>query len=214
MKLITSLKNRAELVVSAFRQRYQKKKQKRLRNTDFSLIASNCNGGIILHDLNLKFNTPFINLSLPPKDFIKLAGDFEHYMALELKELPDETVSYPVGQLGDLRINFVHYPSFEEAKRKWDERKQRINYNNLFFMLTEREGCTLDDLQTFDRLPMKRKVAFTHKKYPSVKCAFYLRGFENSNGVGLSMHHPHFFSIKRYVDQFDFVTWVNETESP
>ena len=34
----------------------------KLKNKDFSIISSNCNGGVILSDLNIKFNTPTINL--------------------------------------------------------------------------------------------------------------------------------------------------------
>ena len=185
MKIKDYLKNKIEIIVDILRERYKKNKIRKLRNKDFTLVASNCNGGVILHDLNLKFNTPFINLSLPPKDFIKLTEKFEYYMSLDVKEMIDDTVNYPVGQLGDLRIDFMHYESFEEAKNKWNERKKRIDYNNLFFMLTERENCSFDDLVYFDKLPVKRKVVFTHKKYPKIKSSFYIHGFKNHGGIGL-----------------------------
>ena len=191
------------------RGKYQSKKRKRLKNTTFSLIASNCNGGVILHDLGLRFNTPFVNLSMPPKDFIALAENFRFYMAQEVVERKDPSVNFPVGDLGGLRIDFMHYSTFEEAKRKWDERKQRINYENLYFMLIEREGCTLDDLRRFDALPLEHKVVFTHRKYPAIQSSFYLPGFEKQGEVRLSMHYPKAYSIKRYVDKFDFVKWVN-----
>ena len=211
MRIINFMSNKIEVAIHILREAYKKKKRKGIKNSDFTLIASNCNGGVILHDLNLKFNTPFINLSLPPKDFIKLVENFEYYMSLNVEETTDEKVNWPVGKLGDLRINFMHYGSFEEAKNKWDERKKRINWNKLFFMLTEREGCTFDDLIKFDKLPIKNKIVFTHKKYPDIKSSFYIRGFEKKDGIGLSMHYPKIYSIKRYVDQFDFVKWVNES---
>lgn len=43
----------------------------KLKNKDFTLIASNCNGCLICHDLNVKFNSPFVNLYLESRDFIK-----------------------------------------------------------------------------------------------------------------------------------------------
>ena len=36
-------------------------------NIDF--ICNNCNAGIILHDLNLKFNTPTVNMYFEGTDF-------------------------------------------------------------------------------------------------------------------------------------------------
>lgn len=209
MGIVALLNNKFETFIEILRNKYKTKKKKRLKNTDFSLIASNCNGGVILHDLGLRFNTPFINLFLLPKDFIKLIENFNYYMAMEVVEIKDDKVAYPVGFLGDIRINFMHYNSFEEAKHKWDERKQRINYDNLFFMLAERDGCTLEDLRKFDSLHIDRKVVFTHKKYSDIKSSFYIKGFEKQGAVLLSMHYPKNFSVKRFVDQFDFVKWVN-----
>lgn len=209
MKVIQFFKNRFEVLICFAREKYKAKKRRKLKSNNFSLIASNCNGGVILHDLNLKFNTPFINLSMPPRDFIKLAENFRHYMAFEVEEYNDDTVDFPVGLLGGLRIDFMHYDTFDQAKSKWDERKRRINYDNLLFMLTEREGCSIEDMIKFDNLPIKNKVIFTHKKYPFLKSSFYIRGFEKQGEIRLSMHYPKSYSIKRYVDQFDFVDWVN-----
>lgn len=42
----------------------------RLKNKEFSLIANNCNGGFILHDLGLQFRSPFVNLYINPNDYI------------------------------------------------------------------------------------------------------------------------------------------------
>ena len=38
------------------RKKYREKQKKRLKNKDFSIIASNCNGALILHDLGVRFN--------------------------------------------------------------------------------------------------------------------------------------------------------------
>ena len=52
-----------------FRTAYNFFNRIRLKNTDVTLIASNCNGCCILHDLGLKFNSPFVNLWVEPSDF-------------------------------------------------------------------------------------------------------------------------------------------------
>ena len=54
-----------------FRRFINQKNRQRLFNHNMSVIASNCAGAFILHDLGQKFNSPFVNLYLEPADFIK-----------------------------------------------------------------------------------------------------------------------------------------------
>ena len=92
------------------------KQRKRLVNKDICLIASNCNGAMILHDLRLQFKSPFVNLWLRPKDFIKLLSSLREYMGYDLKFTTEEEIEYPVGLLKDIKIYFQHYKTEEEAK--------------------------------------------------------------------------------------------------
>lgn len=182
----------------------------RLNNENFSVISSNCNGAFILHDLGQMFNSPTVNLFFYPKDFIKLVKNLKYYMNLKLDFIKEEGINYPIGSLGDLKIYFLHYTTEEEANKKWEERKQRINYDNIFIMMTDRDGCTYEDLKNFDNLEYKNKVVFTHIEYPEIKSSFYIKGYENENQVG----HIHEFlnentGIKHY-DEFDYVSWFNK----
>ena len=63
---------------------YNKYNQRKLSNRDVTLFSSNCNGGVILHDLGLRFNSPFVNLWIKPKDFIKICENPEYYLKLDL----------------------------------------------------------------------------------------------------------------------------------
>ena len=189
-----------------------KRNRERLNNHDFSLIASNCNGGFILHDLGMRFNSPFVNLWMKPKDYIKMLGDLTMYMSEELTFVKEDGINYPVGLLRDVRIYFQHYDSEEEAKQKWNVRKARLNYDNLFILFTDQEGCTPSDLKQFDKLPFEKKVVFTKKSYPEIKSSFYIKGFENQPSVGPCYEYEpkRIFSIgKKYYDQFDYVSWIN-----
>ena len=58
---------------------YKELKRKRLKNFNPTIISSNCNGGIIYHDLGLPFNSPTINLSMDTDDFIKLVSNLKYY---------------------------------------------------------------------------------------------------------------------------------------
>lgn len=72
----------------------------RIRNKDFTIVASNCVGGGIYHDLGQRFNSPFINLKFNAADFIALLKDFDQYMKCELKPINDANTTYPKGDLG------------------------------------------------------------------------------------------------------------------
>lgn len=182
--------------------------RKRLTNTDPTIIASNCNGGFIAHDLNLRFNSPFVNLYLMPKDFIRYLKKIEFYQQQNLTFVQTEK-AYPVAKLGDITLYFMHYHSKQEAEQKWNERSKRMDLDNLFVMMTERDGCEHQDLIEFDALPFKNKVVFTHKHYPEIKSAAYIQGFENAGKVGNLFEYTG-LNGKRYYDQFDYVSWLNK----
>ena len=188
-----------------------KRNRKRLKNHDFSLIASNCNGGFILHDLGMRFNSPFINLWMKPKDYIRMLSDLEDYMSQELVFVKEDGIDYPVGMLRDVKVFFQHYHNEAEAKQKWETRKKRINYNNLFILFTDQEGCRQDDLEQFDSLSLKNKVVFTNKSYPEFKSAFYIKGFEKRETVGNCFEFEPNHIGKKYFDQFDYIGWINSS---
>lgn len=108
------------------------KKRKKLKNSDFTIISSNCVGGVIYHDLGLQFKSPTINLWFKPKDYLKFLSDLDKYLEMELSEETDKDVDYPVGLLGDIHLYFLHYRTFAEAKNKWNSRKKRINKENIY----------------------------------------------------------------------------------
>lgn len=192
-----------------FRAMYNWNNRRRLKNCDFSLISSNCVGGTILHDLNLPFNSPFINLWLEPKDFLKFCERMNHYLDSTLRFTNFDGINYPVGMLDDIKIYFQHYSSEEEAANAWNRRKQRINMNNLFVMFTDRDGCTYEDLIRFDKLDIINKVVFTHVKYPDISSAYYIHGFETETCVGHLMELKNNYTYKKYIDAFKYVSWFN-----
>mgnify|MGYP000922651831 FL=1 len=141
-------------------------------------------------------------------DFIKFVGDMKNYIGKEIELISHD--EYPIGQLGDVVIHFVHFDSIEDAREKWKERSARINYDNIFIMMADRDGCTDADIEAFDKLPFKNKVIFTHKNYPQYKSAFYIKGFDNQPHVGLLYSYKNIFG-KRYYDAFDYVKWFNSS---
>lgn len=149
--------------------RYLKLNLDKLQVKDFTIISSNCWGGIVYQDLGLGYQTPFVNMFIHPSCFVKLSKNFSEYIRFELilsnksKYFPIES-TYPIGYLKDIEIHFIHYSLSEAVIDKWNQRKKRINYNKLLFVLSERDNCTLNDMKEFDELPVK-KIIFTAKEY-------------------------------------------------
>ena len=182
----------------------------RLKNRDFSLIASNCNGGCILHDLGLPFNSPFVNLWMKPKDFLRFCANMDEYLTKDFIFVTEEGISYPIGILGgDVRIYFQHYRSSAEAVEAWNRRVKRINRDNLFLLETDRDGWTEEDFSAFEALPYENKVIFCHEERPDFRSAVYIPGFEDQREVGLCMNFTAPNSFKKFYDAFDYVSWFN-----
>ena len=182
--------------------------QHKLINQGMTVISANCVGAFILHDLHQPFNSPFVNLYLSPQDFLRYLQNMDFYLNQPLTFVQTEK-NYPIGKLADLKIHFMHYHSEQEANEKWQLRTSRMNLDNLFIMMTDRDGVTEKDIQLFDQLPFKNKVIFTHKPCPAFKSAYYIKGFEKQNQVG-DIFEFSSWNGKKYYDQFNYVKWFNQ----
>ena len=116
---------------------------------------------------------------------------------------------FPVGTLDDVIIYFMHYSSFGEAKRKWIERCKRVNYNNLYFVMCERDGCEKEDILAFDKLNFKNKVVFTQKPMTEISCGYYIPGSEDGSQVMDLCKYKSKVTRKRWIDDFDYVSFLN-----
>lgn len=184
---------------------------KRLENSSPSFISSDCTGGVLSHDLHLRFNSPTVNLFFMAKDYLKFIKKPQKYMDAPMIIIPDEKYSYPIASIDDIRLFLVHYKTVEEAQEMWDRRKKRINWNNTYYIFNDRNECNEDDIAEFDSLPFKNKVCFVHDKKISDKynCAYYIKGKTNREFVDTMTAYRHKFDIVRNYDQFDFITWIN-----
>ena len=123
-----------------------------IQSKDFTIICNNCLAGVFYNDLGLKFRSPTINLFMYPSDFVNFCLNLKYYINVELTEvlLLQEKYNYPVGKLEDIEIYFMHYKSFQEAKQCWNIRKRkRINFDNLFVIMVDRDNCSAKDIENF-----------------------------------------------------------------
>lgn len=158
--LISHIKNK---VLNRLRSYHLSCNRRRLKNHSFSIIANNCIGGIIYHDLNEQFRSPTINLWMTVPDFVVFCEHLEYYLQLPIQEIYTAE-SYPVGELygeyGNVRIFFQHYKTFEEAIAKWEDRAKRINWDSIYIICEApfEEETTVKKLLA---LPYRKRI-FTH----------------------------------------------------
>lgn len=185
--------------------------RRRLRNTQFTILCNNCNAGVITHDLGQQFCSPTVNLFFYNDHFLKFCENIEYYLSQELVKCDNPNcvpeIDYPVCNLGDLELHFLHYKSYDEAYRLWNRRKERINRENLFVMWTFLGGTDPEWMKRFDKLPFKNKVAFTEREFPQYSSAFQIKGYPK--GLGVLTLFDNLFG-RRVIDQFDYVKWLNE----
>lgn len=148
--------------------------QKKINIKEISLISQNCVGGVVYHDANQRFLSPTVNLYILPKDFIKFVNNLDYYLSLTPKV--EMGKDYPIGTLGDIQINFMHYSSPQEALEKWEERKQRINFDKIFVIMVERDGFDDEDFKEFLKIKYP-KILFTRNEEYISDNSVYLKKF-------------------------------------
>ncbi|MDP3119861.1 MAG: DUF1919 domain-containing protein [Sulfuricurvum sp.] len=163
-----------------------------LRQTNFSIISNNCWGTFIYKKFNLQYHSPFVNLFIFSEDYLELLENFtpqliesirfiEHKNSKYIDRLKEQGLfgqPYPIGVIGDaIEVHFQHYKDKEDAKRKWEDRVKRINYNKLLFKFSDSLTASDDMIRQFDKLPYKNKICFTAKPFSDCESVIHLPKF-------------------------------------
>lgn len=189
--------------------------RKRNHNHSFSLIANDCVGGVIYHDLGEQFRSPTVNLWIPNAQFLEFAKNLKYYLSCEIKETPDDTKPYPVGTIVPadeahipIEVNFMHYPSFEEGYAKWRERSARVNYDELFFIWHFFDDENTERIRAFDRWNVRR-LSILHEPIAGI------RNYEVANCYNQGPHNGKILDVvattgKRHLDEIDYIGFLND----
>ncbi len=181
--------------------------KKKLDLSDVSLISMNCVGGIVYHDCESRFMTPTIDLYFDPSDFIKFINNLDLYLA----ETPRIVMGsrFPIGVLGDIKLYFMHYDTPEQALRKWEERKKRINKDKIFVIMAERNGFSDKDFEDFKKIKYP-KFLFTNTKKYECEDSVYMKKYKNLQELpdiipGRAMYYKMALpnAIKKFTDEFN-----------
>lgn len=194
------------------RRKYHEMKAKRCKNQSICLLCNNCTGGVILHDLGLRFNTPTINIGIRNQDeFMYFIENVEHFIDSDVYEIDIEKYHLPAGYVmydnKSVDVVFTHYKTFEEGRHKWLERIKRIDLNHIYIIY---EGPALSDsfLERFSRLPYK-KVILSSRREKNNYTFYHGFKFYEKWKPGMILEYKSWFSVKRFLDDFDYVSFFN-----
>ena len=199
-------------IMQSPRKKYHEKKSKLCKNKSISLLCNNCTGGVILHDLGLRFNTPTINIGIRnPDEFLFFVENIENLIETDFQELEFEKYHLPAGFLSyegkTIDVVFTHYKDFNEGRRKWMERMKRINFENIY-ILYESPNVSKAFIEKFSMLPY-RKALLSIKT--DVEYDFYYGfNFYKKWKPGKILNYKSWFSVKRYLDDFDYISFFNK----
>lgn len=179
----------------------------RLIKHPVTILSDDCWGGYVYHKFNLQFSSPLINIFWQKDSYSKFIQDPLYYFAQPLELHTEGNLRknvYPVGIIGEgekqIRLEFIHARSFDEAKNLWDKRKKRVNKDRIFVMM----GIDVTEpdkekyLKVFEGLPFP-KICF-YSGETSVKNVVYLSRFEWRCYQGSRMDSVKFTDYVRNMD--------------
>ncbi|MGI5867991.1 MAG: DUF1919 domain-containing protein [Kiritimatiellia bacterium] len=208
-RLATILRNRFNLLCYAFR---RQRMIRRYAGDPVSILSNNCLGGLICHDVGIKFDTPTVNLWMTCDDFIGFMENLPEMLKEEVVEIPQEASLFPVGQLaGRITLNFTHYRSFVDAKDAWNRRRIRVDFNRIVVVMADNSDLSDEAIRRFKQLPYPKKMFVQSRRKFEIlgDCGLLAEG-DFSKGFNITDFSG--WNGRRFYHQFDFVGWLNSIE--
>jgi uncharacterized protein (DUF1919 family) len=184
--------------------------KKRLKNKSFCIISNDCWGGELYSYFNVKYNTPFIGLYIMAPCYIKLLQNFNDYMKLNLEFIEKSKYNevnelkknkqFPTAILGDIEIQFLHYNSKEVALEKWNRRKVRMDFNNLFFKFDgQKDLANIELMRAFDHLDYNHKICISKSQTKEIKSNVFCPNWEQ-DGAKMFLKSIKHFNITKWLN--------------
>lgn len=177
------------------------------------LLVTTVGGGHVYRYFGLPYSSPTIGCYFYAEDYIKFCKNLKYYIECDLKFISfldsrykedlilHNNTNCPIGKLDDIEVVFLHYRSENEAREKWNRRKQRINWDNIAIKMSEQNLCNEMILHEFDKLPYKKKIAFVAKNYNIDSQIIW-----GKNGIKNGQVSIDTVDFKKYIN---IVKWLN-----
>jgi uncharacterized protein (DUF1919 family) len=135
---------------------------------------------------NREFSSPTVGLWFESGGFLRFCENLEENLRADVAPDAEKTRErgYPVGIVNGITIYFQHYPTFEVAVSAWRKRALRVKLEDVFILMTDRDGMSQVERAGFARLQTQRKALFSHLQMPGIENVVYVPGYERDGAVG------------------------------
>lgn len=147
------------------------------------------------------------------KDFVKFVHNLREYLSYDLRFVTgiDPT---PTAWCGDILIHFNHYATESEARAKWEERKRRVNYDNLFIIMADQPDggiITHDDMLSLQSIPCRGRAVLTIRRYSDIDYLVHLPKDPSRECVNMYMFDKSpILERYRWERVWNYVGWLNQ----
>lgn len=185
-----------------------------------TILSDDCWGGYVYHRLFLQFYLPLINIYWQKDAFVKFIQKPVYYLNKPLEMEREGNIRggiCPVGSLGEgnerVCMEFVHSFCFEDAKRLWDKRRERMNFNNMFIKLELDASMEGNEnlLRAFSGVKQK-KICF-YSGETEVEDVLYLKRFEkfvrSGSRVDTIKYHDYIRNLNWLLKSVDILKLLN-----
>lgn len=84
----------------------------------------------------------------------------------------------------------------------------RINPDNLFLIMYDREDITVDDVRAFGQIPCRGRLVLSDKSYPDIP---YVKTLKPSTRLyGQQFIDLDWVGFRTFEKHFDIVKWINQ----
>lgn len=142
----------------------------KLKDSRCSILSNFCIGGIVSDQLGLEFLSPTVNMVCLGDHFIRFVNDYKKYLSEDMKVYKNEayipetrgTESFMgKGIVNDVVWLFRHSNNPDADVKKWNERRKRINQDNIAVMMVL---FSRDEVEKFEKIPFKKKLGLFYEK--------------------------------------------------
>lgn len=173
-----------------------------------TIIANSCAAAVIYSALGLQIASPTINLNIEPEDFVKICKNPREYLLEDIK-IDHWSISngraVPIGKIKDVEIIFSHASDANEAVNAWNRRRQRINWNNLIYIMEDSNYGRI--LKASDRV--EKEFNALPEKHLRILSKSYCMTSEQTDALYMedNYFYRHDFVMENW---FDLVAWINK----
>lgn len=126
---------------------------------------------MVYQSLGLEMNSPTINMFCLGMNYIEFLNNYRHYLGMDMVPYSGEKV-YIQGTLGDetfipkgvidseILWYFNHSFNAESAVAKWNERRKRVNFENIAVLMIM---STNEEAYVFESIEVPRKIGLYYK---------------------------------------------------